>query len=582
MQQQFSLALGATLLSAGASAQDEAWFQESATELGVNWVHQTGAPEGRGLEWRDESNQPVGRYWFPEIMGGGVGLIDYDNDGDLDLYLVQSGMIQPEGDDVPPGNALFRNDGGTFVDVSKAAGAGDTGYGMGIACGDYDQDGDVDIYVTNVGGNVLLSNDGRGKFKDATKRLKAQGTHLWGTSAAFLDANMDGMLDLFVVNNLNWEPTIETDCVNYRKQPDYCSPENYNAHSTDTLFLLGRLGFGDAAPRIGLSGMPANGLGVCVADYDRDGDMDVYVANDATPNALWRNDGGKRLGKSDGLMTNVAPSSGCAVNIQGTPEAGMGVQWVDLNQDGWLDLYMTHLRKETNTLYLNNGKGRFLDKTRMTGVQHESLKYTGFGVGFHDFDHDGILDKYVANGAVQAWGKDEAFDPEDPYAEPNQLFRGKERMKFSYLGEGTTAPMIGNSRGAAFGDIDNDGDVDIVVVDQDANVRVLMNIAEKKGSFLGVRLLNKKGADALGAMVRLTTTKEDGSERVQWRLAHPAYSYLSSNDPRVHFGVPTGDTITDLSVIWPGDTELTSLNTTDEEGNSIPPSAGSYVTYSSK
>jgi hypothetical protein len=527
-------------------AGDAVWFEEVALELGVEWQHDAGVQEGR--------------FWFPEIMGGGAALLDYDGDGDLDLYLVQSGRLDAA-DVTVPTNKLFRNDlsdSGQFVDVTAEAKVGNMGYGMGAACGDFDQDGDVDLYVTNVGPDILYQNDGRGHFKDVSKRyIKPAGEGSWGTSAGFLDADLDGDLDLFLVNNLNWEPAIETPCFNYRSQLDYCSPENYNAHSSDRLYLLGRLGLQDYGARIGLSDSPANGLGLCIADYDRDGDLDVYVANDATPNALWRNDGGKRLGKgSDAKLANVAPRTGCAVNMEGTPEAGMGVQWVDLDQDGWLDLYMTHLRRETNTFYRNKN-GRFRDMTRSTGIAAASLKFTGFGMGFHDFDHDGALDLYVANGAVQAWGPDEAFDPDDLYAEPNQLFAGKGGAKFDHLGEGVSAPMIGTSRAAAFGDLDNDGDVDAVVVDRNAQVKILRNIAPKKGSWVGLRLLNKKGSDALGALVELTTWADEADEHVaHWRLAHPTYSYLASNDPRVHIGIPEGHKVGGLRVIWPGSTEL--------------------------
>jgi enediyne biosynthesis protein E4 len=570
-----SLIVASVLAPASFAQQDgPVWFEEIGAQLGVDWQHVSGAREGR--------------FWFPEIMGGGVAMLDYDGDGDLDLYFVQSGRLDPQEGEDRPGNKLYRNDlpaldeatgeltPWRFVDVTAETKVGDNGYGMGVACGDYDQDGDMDLYVTNIGANVLYRNDGRGRFKDVTSRMGSAGHHSWGTSAGFFDADMDGDLDIFLVNNLNWEVAVETPCTNFRNQPDYCSPNNYNSPATDTLLLLGRLGYQDAGPRLGLPDSPANGLGVCIADYDRDGDQDIYVANDATPNALWRNEGGRRLGKSapnkaTGLV-DVAPRSGCAVNMNGTPEAGMGVQWVDLDQDGWLDLFMTHLGRETNTYYRNR-KGRFLDMTRRTGMVAAALKFTGFGLGFHDYDQDGELDLYVANGAVQAWGEDQRFDPADPYAEPNHLFRGQGKARFEFLGEGTATPMIGSSRGAAFGDLDNDGAVDVVVVDRDNRVRILHNVAPKQGGWVGLRLLNRKGADALGTLVKLTSawTDGDGAEhtREQWRLASPVYSYLASNDARVHFGLPTGDTVTALEVIWPGKTDLQALDL---------PTAGEYST----
>jgi len=246
----------------------------------------------------------------------------------------------------------------------------------------------------------------------------------------------------------------------------------------------------------------------------------------------------------------------------------MGVQWVDVNQDGWLDLFMTHLRRETNTFYMNR-KGRFRDMTNMTGLGPHSVRFTGFGLGFHDFDLDGHLDLYVANGAVQAWGREESYG-EDPYAEPNLLYRGLGGARFESLGEGTASPLVGTSRGAAFGDIDNDGDVDIVVVDRDARVKLLRNISPRAGTWLGLELRGSRFRTAVGAVVRLETSSLVAGDVVtssQYRLADPAYSYLASNDPRVHFGVPSGHEVTGLFVRWPGSIEETKLEV---------PATGSY------
>ncbi len=551
---------GLATLALNVQGQDSAepWFQEEATAAGLEWGHVSGAP--------------VDRHWFPEIMGGGVALFDYDGDGDLDVYLVQSGHLIPEEGQVVPTNRLFKNmsaeqgaggdpGGPGFVDVTEAAGVGDDGYGMGVACGDYDGDGDVDLYVTNVGPNRFYQNQGNGTFKDLTSRLKV-GDGRWGTSAAFMDANSDGKLDLFVVNNLNWSPGIETPCNNYRNKPDFCSPNNYNAQSTDVLFVQGRLGYSDYSRKQGLHLSAGNGLGVACADYDSDGDTDIYVANDATPNALWNNSGTDNF-------TDVALAGGCAVNSTGTPEAGMGVQWVDVNQDGWFDLFMTHIRRETNTFYMNR-KGRFRDMTNMTGLGPDSVRLTGFGMGFHDFNLDGRLDLYVANGAVQAWGRDESYG-EDAYAEPNLLYQGLGGTRFESLGEGTASPVVGSSRGAAFGDIDNDGDVDVVVVDRDARVKLLRNVAPRVGTWLGVELKGSRFKTAVGAVVRLETSSLVDDEIViasQYRLADPAYSYLASNDPRVHFGIAPGHDVTGLFVRWPGSTEEVELKS---------PTTGSYI-----
>lgn len=465
---------------------------------------------------------------------------------------MQSGILEPGAEGAPetlPGNKLFRNKGdGTFEDVTEAAGVGDTGYGMGVACADYDGDGDVDMYVTNVGANVLYRNNGKGKFDDRTEKAKV-GDPRWATSAAWLDMDGDKDLDLYVVNNLVWSATTETPCFNYYGEPDYCSPTNYNAPSPDVIFTQGRLGFLEASALSGVGMAFGNGLGIAIGDYDGDNKPDIYVANDATANVLWHN-------KGRGKFENLAVNKGCAVNAEGTPEAGMGVQFVDIDMDGDLDLFMTHLRRETNTFYMNRN-GRFRDRTSMTGMVEASVKMTGFGMGFHDFDQDGFLDLYVANGAVQAWQEEEAFLESDRYAEPNNLFRGKGGARFEEVPSGGTAkPLIGTSRGAAFGDLDNDGDVDVVYVDKDAPVKMLRNDAPKAGGWIGFHVRNKRGQTAIGARVGVRV-----GETWRYRQVEPAYSYLASNDSRVQIGLGLLDgesvkQVNEVTVVWPdGDSE---------------------------
>jgi len=520
--------------SADADAAPAPWFRDVGASAGVDFVHRADRTD---------------RFRFPEIMGGGVALFDFDGDGDLDLYLVQGGHLGEAPADAPTHtNRLYRNDGADgeirFTDVTEEAGVGHAGYGMGAACADYDRDGDIDLFVTNVGPNVMYRNEGDGTFTDVTEKLNLADAR-WGTSAGFFDADGKGGLDLYVVNNLAWSESIETPCVNYYQEPDYCSPANYNAPSTDILYTFGRLGYTNRTSIGRVETAFGNGLGITVADYDLDGDVDVYVANDATPNLLWNNDG-------RAVFENVAGKGGCAVNGQGRPEAGMGVQFVDLDDDGYLDLFITHLRRETNTFYRNK-RGMFDDRSNMVGTNATSLNFTGFGMGIHDFDHDGTLDLYVANGAVQAWKGDERF-AEDAYAEPNHVFRGvkgKRGVRFTELeGAAGDAGAVGTSRGAAFGDLDGDGDVDAVVVDLDARAKVLENVAADADShWVGFRLVEgSKGAVVQGATVSIAGP--DGETR--WtRLADPAYSYLSSNDHRVHFGLGEMETAKDVQVRWP-------------------------------
>ncbi|MEZ5975827.1 MAG: CRTAC1 family protein [Planctomycetota bacterium] len=511
------------------------WFREAATEAGLVHTYRSGAGTG---------------FHFPEVMGGGVALFDYDGDGLLDVYLTQGGELVPEEHDAEAApNKLFRNLGnGKFEDVTEAAGVGHMGYAMGVACGDYDRDGDVDLYVTNVGPNVLFRNEGNGTFKDMTEEYGLADPR-WGTSAAFVDINNDKDLDLFSVNNLGWSAVTEVECFNYYGEPDYCSPNNYNAPMPDVLYSFGRTGYQDITSIAGVNLAFGNGLGVAVGDYDLDGDIDIYVANDATPNVLWTNEGRDKF-KDLGLI------KGCAVNGNGTPEAGMGVQFVDVDQDGDLDLYMTHLRRETNTFYLNT-RGRFKDRTSMTGTSNTSLMFTGFGMGFQDLDLDGKLDLYVVNGAVQAWKENERFLASDPYAEPNHLFRGTGGTQFEEVpGGGVAGNPIATSRGAAFGDIDNDGDIDIVIANRDTPTSLLINEAPRQGSWIGFEVKGSKNNHVPGSRVEVRF-----GDQKRFRMAEPAYSYLSSNDPRAHFGLGRDGEGKDVAKVdevivrWPGGNE---------------------------
>lgn len=504
-------------------AVEQAWLVDVAVASGVHFSHMRG---------------PQVRYWFPEIMSGGAGMFDYDGDGDLDLYLVQGGDLDPA-NRIKPGNQLFRNRGdGTFEDVTQAAGVGDTGYGMGCACGDYDGDGDIDLYVTNVGPNVLYRNNGDGTFTDVTAEAGV-GEPGWGSSCAFVDFDGDEDLDLFVVNYVVWSIDGEIECFDENGQRDYCQPGNYGAPAPDTLYRNEGDGtFVDVSATAGLRTAFGNGLGVACGDFNLDGRVDLYVANDGMLNQLWLNVG-------DGRFVDGALLAGCAVNIQGMAEAGMGVAAVDIDHDGDLDLFMTHLRGESNTLYLNQD-GLFEDVTAGAGLSMPSIARTGFGMGFVDFDHDGELDLYIANGRVTHAAS--SWDPDDLYADPNQLSRGVGGGRFEEVRSesGPTASSGGTSRAAAFGDYDNDGDVDVLVVDSGARARLLRNDAGSRGHWVMFRVLNRRGTDAVGAQVRV----QAGGRR-QWRLVQTAYSYCASNDPRVHFGLGAATQVDEVAVRWP-------------------------------
>jgi enediyne biosynthesis protein E4 len=496
------------------------WFRDVTAESGVDFVH---------LRAREQ------RLWLPEIMSSGLALFDANGDGLLDLFCVQGGdLLEPQAGDT---SRFYLNRGdGRFEDATAAAGFTRTDYGMGCATGDYDGDGDLDLYVTNVGPNALYRNDGDGKFTDVTAAAGV-GHDGWGTSTSFVDYDGDGDLDLFVANYIVWSPELVVPCTASYGKPVYCSPKAY-APAPDVLYRNdGDGSFTDVTIAAGLNATYGNGLGVAWGDFDDDRDIDLYVANDGTANQLWRNDG-------DGTFTDIAMESGCALNRDGKAEAGMGIAALDLSGDGKLDLFMTHFAEESNTLYENLG-GRFADRTHRSGMSRASLEHTGFGMGFADFDQDGHLDLFVANGRVTR--RDTGPDGEAQWAEPDQLFRGlggsrfEEVMPKSGL---TSAPKL-VTRGAAFGDVDNDGDVDVVVLDNHSGIRILANRAAA-GNAITLRLVDATGGDALGATATIRAGDKTWSQR-----AMTAYSYCSANDPRVHVGLGDATAVDSVLVRWP-------------------------------
>ena len=539
-----------------ASAAAQPWFEDIAERAGIRFVHQSGHRE---------------KFYLPEIMGGGAALFDMDNDGYLDLYLVQSGSLSLKREGSNPleregfsplkrggfspveregfsrasmdqsaggGNRLYRNRGdGTFEDVTQGSGTDVAGYGMGVTAGDFDNDGNVDVYVTNLGGNVLLKGDGHGHFTDVTA-MAGVASSGWSTSAAFLDYDGDGSLDLFVVHYLNWLPSAEVECYSLTGVPDYCSPKTYDLPSAATLFHNNGDGtFTDVTDRAGLRAAVGNGLGVVAGDVDGDGRIDVFVANDGTPNQLWMNRGG-------GRFEDAALAMGCAVDLDGKPKAGMGVHLADVDGDGDLDLLVVNLDGESDSFYRNE-KTFFRDDAVSVGLRTISRPFTRFGAAMLDFDNDGRLDIYEANGRV---GRQSELYSSDPYAEPNVLLRGVDGPRFEQVQPrgGTRTPLVGTSRAAAFGDIDNDGAMDIVVSNRDGKPYVLHNVVSDRGHWVMFRVLDEHGRDALGAELTMTV----GSRSIR-RDVRAAYSYLASNDPRVHVGLGKDTSVRDVSVRWP-------------------------------
>jgi len=473
-----------------------------------------------------------------EIMGSGAALFDYDRDGDLDVYLVQSAGEQ--------GNRLFRNElvpSGKlrFTDVTTQSAAGLKAYGMGVAAGDYDNDGFPDLYVTNFGHNVLLHNNGNGTFTDVTAQAGVDDDR-WSTSAAFVDYDRDGRLDLFVLNYLDFTLQGNKRCFAPTGEPDYCTPSMYKPVTARLFHNEGGGRFKDVTVAAGIAAARGPGLGIACADFNADGWPDCYVANDGMANLLWLNQG-------NGAFREAALERGAAYAEDGAARAGMGVTAGDFDNDGDDDILVTNLRREGATLYRNDGKGNFFDASLQFGLGPLTFPFTGFGVEWFDYDHDTWLDLFIANGAVTRL-ESQRGQPH-PFRERNLLLRNEgEGKRFRDL-SAEAGPALAPeevSRSVAFGDIDNDGDLDVLVTNNNGPVRLLLNEATHGRPWLELELEGVKcNRMALGARVALHRT----GQRPLWRRVHTDSSYLCANDPRVHFGLPDAAGLERVVVRWP-------------------------------
>ena len=509
--------------------------------------------EATGALFRHE-NGMTGEFYFAEIIGSGVALLDYDNDGDLDLLVLQGGPLDKAAPANYRGARLFRNDltitpDGQrtlqFTDVTEASGLRASGYGMGVAVGDFDNDGFVDILITHFGApHQLFHNNGNGTFTDVTKKAGVAGHGQWGASATFFDFDRDGLLDIFIANYVDYKVTDKRKCYANSSARDYCAPVTYGSVPGTLLHNRGNGTFEDVSAKSGITRAFGNGMGVVAVDANGDGWPDLYVANDGNPNQLWIN-------QRDGTFKDEAHLRGVAVNADGAPEAGMGVDVGDFNGDGNEDFLVTNLTREKTTLYVNVGKGVFEDRSAAVGIAAASTAFTGFGTAFIDFDNDGWLDIVTANGAVH--GIEALASAGDPYPlhQKKQLFRnlGNGRFEDVTARAGSAFALSEVGRGLAVGDLDNDGAIDFVVSNSNGALRVFQNQVGAQKSWLGLRLLTGK-RDAYGARVEV---RRKGAPALLRRVRADG-SFLSANDPRVLVGLGDATQVEGLTVQWPDGT----------------------------
>jgi hypothetical protein len=524
------------------------WFEDITERAGLNFVHDAG---------------PVGDYFVPQIMGSGAALFDFDNDGRLDIYLIQNG-----GPHSGSRNRLFRQGAdGRFTDVSAGSGLDVAGYGMGVAIGDVNNDGWPDVLVTEYGRVRLFLNNGNGTFTDVTAEAGLDNPH-WGTAACFVDYDRDGWLDLVVVNYGERVPA--SPCYDAAGKREFCVA--FPGTATKLYHNLGtKRGppssppgngrplvprFEDVTWKAGLGRVSGPGLGVVCADFNGDHWPDILIANDAKPNRLWIN-------QRDGTFKEEALVRGIAYNALGQAEANMGIALGDVDGDGLFDVFITHLTDETNRLWRQGPQGLFQDRTAAAGLANPRWRATGFGTVLADFDHDGALDLAVVNGRVkrmELFGIDrEAVQALGPfwgaYAERNQLFANDGTGRFRDLSEQNPAfcARARVSRGLACGDVDNDGSLDLLVTAIAGPARLYRNVAPKRGHWLLVRAIDPAlQRDAYGAEIRVSA-----GARHWLRWINPGYSYLCSNDPRAHFGLGQVEHVDAIQIIWPDGTEET-------------------------
>jgi enediyne biosynthesis protein E4 len=504
-------------------------FLDVTATTGIEFKHQRGASDKKHLV---------------ETMGSGCALLDYDSDGLLDVLLINGGTTPDSlvSEPVRP-HALYRNmGGGKFKDVTAQAGiTGNGSYGQGVAVGDYDNDGHPDVYITNFGPDILYHNNGNGTFTDVTERAGINDRAL-GSSAAFFDFDNDGYLDLYVVNYVNYRYDANPVCTE-KNIRSYCHPRYFSGVPAILYRNLGNGCFQDVSEKSGIARLEGKSLGVVAADFDGDGWMDIYVANDTTRNFLLKNNG-------DGTFSDMTLISGTGYNSEGEAEASMGVDASDYDGDGLIDIVVTNYDLETNGLYRNEGNWQFSDKRWQAGLAKADHRFLGFGTGFFDFDNDGDRDLFIVNGHVL--DNIELIREGFTYAQPNQLLENRSGVFFEnleFLRYSSLSPKVG--RGAAFGDIDNDGDLDLLVSNSGQGPTLLINQIGQKKNWVLLKLIGtKSNRDAVGAKIAITTENSRQTDQITG-----GGSYLSASDLRAHFGLGSAEIIKTLKIRWPSGAE---------------------------
>jgi hypothetical protein len=505
-------------------------------------IHYTDIRKAAGITFVQDSTQTEEKYYL-ETMGTGVGWLDYDQDGLMDLFFVQSGATDAYKPSHPLRSALYRNNGdGTFTDVTEKAGVGGEGhYGQGVAIGDYDNDGFPDIYVTGYGRAILYHNNGDGTFTDVTAKAGVGDEGEWSTSAGWFDYDKDGWLDLVVTNYLQWTPKNNLWCgeraPGYRA---YCNPNNYRGQKTKLYHNNHDGTFTDVSDKSGVGLPESKGMGVVLADFNNDGWPDIAIANDTWPNFLF-------LNNHDGTFTDASLISGLAASEDGRYEAGMGIDAADVDGDGWLDVYVTHLDMELNRLYHNNGDGTFTDETYSSGIGNKTMMLSGVAAKFLDYDNDGWPDIVQANGAMV--DNVSLYHSEVTYKEPLLMFHnlgnGHFEKSSESLGPDFMRPIAG--RGLATADFMNDGTIGIAVNVRGDFPELLRNDGGSGNHWFGILLIGtKSNRDGIGSVLKLTS---EGF--VQVAQAKGGTSYMSASDPRIHFGLGKRSKIESLVITWP-------------------------------